>query len=144
MYRVLLTCLFRASLLWATASAAVSPVHKCEKDGSVTYQNNPCPHGGRAPQPTVQQLNAERRQRAAAAPSAALTSAGTIEADARPAQPAGAVQQEARSPFRCDGRTLCSQMGSCAEAQYFLAHCPGVKMDGDRNGIPCERQWCSR
>ena len=44
--------------------------------------------------------------------------------------------------YRCDGRTHCSQMTSCAEAQYFLARCPGVKMDGDRNGIPCERQWC--
>jgi micrococcal nuclease len=44
--------------------------------------------------------------------------------------------------YRCDGRTHCSQMTSCAEARYFLAHCPGVKMDGDRNGIPCEQQWC--
>ncbi|TLZ00944.1 MAG: excalibur calcium-binding domain-containing protein [Gammaproteobacteria bacterium] len=33
-------------------------------------------------------------------------------------------------------------MNSCAEAKYFLAHCPNVKMDGDHDGIPCERQWC--
>jgi hypothetical protein len=46
--------------------------------------------------------------------------------------------------FKCDGRTYCSQMTSCAEATYFLRNCPGVKMDGDGNGIPCERQWCSR
>ena len=46
--------------------------------------------------------------------------------------------------FRCDGRTHCSQMRSCAEAEYFLAHCPGVKMDGNRDGVPCERQWCGR
>ena len=45
-------------------------------------------------------------------------------------------------PFHCDGRTYCSQMTSCEEAKYFLAHCPNVKMDGDHNGIPCERQWC--
>lgn len=45
--------------------------------------------------------------------------------------------------FHCDGRTYCSQMTSCAEAKYFLAHCPDVKMDGDHNGIPCERQWCT-
>lgn len=44
--------------------------------------------------------------------------------------------------FRCDGRTHCSQMRSCDEARYFLAHCPGVKMDGNRDGVPCERQWC--
>jgi len=44
--------------------------------------------------------------------------------------------------FQCDGRQHCSQMRSCDEAKYFLAHCPGVKMDGDRDGIPCEEQWC--
>jgi len=46
------------------------------------------------------------------------------------------------SGFRCDGRTHCSQMASCAEATYFLRRCPGVKMDGDRDGIPCEEQHC--
>ena len=46
------------------------------------------------------------------------------------------------SPFRCDGRTYCSQMSSCAEATFFLNHCPGVKMDGNNDGIPCEKQWC--
>lgn len=46
------------------------------------------------------------------------------------------------APFRCDGRTYCSQMNSCAEAKYFLEHCPNVKMDGDHDGVPCERQWC--
>jgi endonuclease YncB( thermonuclease family) len=45
---------------------------------------------------------------------------------------------------RCDGRTHCSQMTSCAEAKYFLQNCPGVKMDGNGDGVPCERQWCSR
>ena len=44
--------------------------------------------------------------------------------------------------FRCDGRIYCSQMTSCGEATYFLRNCPGVKMDGDHDGIPCERQWC--
>jgi len=44
--------------------------------------------------------------------------------------------------FRCDGRTHCSQMTSCAEAEYFLQNCPGVKMDGEGDGVPCEKQWC--
>ena len=48
----------------------------------------------------------------------------------------------AASAYRCDGRTYCSQMQSCAEATYFLKHCPGVKMDGNRDGVPCEKQWC--
>lgn len=45
--------------------------------------------------------------------------------------------------FKCDGRTYCSQMTSCAEATYFLKNCPGVKMDGNHDDIPCEKQWCN-
>jgi hypothetical protein len=45
--------------------------------------------------------------------------------------------------FACDGRTHCSQMKSCAEARYFINHCPGTKMDGDDDGVPCESQWCN-
>ncbi len=48
------------------------------------------------------------------------------------------------STGRCDGRTHCSQMRSCAEARFFLQNCPGVQMDGDGDGIPCETQWCQR
>ncbi len=44
--------------------------------------------------------------------------------------------------FRCDGRTHCSQMTSCAEATYFLDNCPGTRMDGNNDGVPCEKQWC--
>jgi hypothetical protein len=44
--------------------------------------------------------------------------------------------------FTCDGRTMCSQMTSCEEATYFLKNCPGTKMDGDGDGVPCERQFC--
>jgi hypothetical protein len=45
--------------------------------------------------------------------------------------------------FSCDGRTMCSQMTSCAEATYFIQHCPNTKMDGNNDGEPCERQWCN-
>lgn len=45
-------------------------------------------------------------------------------------------------PYRCDGRLHCSQMSSCAEATWFLQHCPGTQMDGDGDGVPCEAQWC--
>ncbi|MDM0042926.1 cold shock domain-containing protein [Variovorax dokdonensis] len=47
------------------------------------------------------------------------------------------------SSFRCDGRTYCSQMTSCAEAKYFLKNCPDTKMDGNHDGVPCEQQWCT-
>lgn len=45
--------------------------------------------------------------------------------------------------YRCDGRKHCSQMSSCSEAKFFLKNCPGVKMDGDHDGTPCEEQWCT-
>ena len=44
---------------------------------------------------------------------------------------------------RCDGRTRCTQMHSCEEATWFLRHCPGVQMDGNHDGVPCEQQWCT-
>jgi cold shock CspA family protein len=56
------------------------------------------------------------------------------------AQPAEAAES---TTYRCDGRMHCSQMTSCAEAKFFLRNCPDVKMDGDRDGIPCEEQWCN-
>ena len=49
----------------------------------------------------------------------------------------------AASAYRCDGRTHCSQMTSCEEATYFLRNCPGTEMDGNNDGVPCEKQWCN-
>ncbi len=46
--------------------------------------------------------------------------------------------------FRCEaGKFHCSQMRSCAEATFYNNNCPGTKMDGDRDDIPCESQWCN-
>jgi cold shock CspA family protein len=45
--------------------------------------------------------------------------------------------------FNCDGRTHCAQMTSCKEAKLFLKNCPGVEMDGNHDGVPCEQQWCT-
>lgn len=60
-------------------------------------------------------------------------------------KPALAVQLSERPTayFHCDGRTRCSQMTSCAEAKFFLQHCPDVRMDGNHDGVPCEQQWCT-
>ena len=51
-------------------------------------------------------------------------------------------QAQPAQNFSCDGRTMCPQMTSCAEATYFIRSCPGTKMDGDGDGVPCEDQWC--
>jgi cold shock CspA family protein len=53
------------------------------------------------------------------------------------------AEPEPSSPnFSCDGRTMCTEMHSCKEAKYFIRNCPNTKMDGDRDGVPCEDQWC--
>ena len=62
------------------------------------------------------------------------------ETGVRSARPEAA--SDTRSPYQCDGRTHCSQMISCEEAEFFLANCPGLKMDGGGDGVPCEKQWC--
>ena len=60
-------------------------------------------------------------------------------------KPRDSVPTEAQPTvqFKCDGRTHCSQMTSCAEAEYFLKHCPNTKMDGNNDGEPGEQQWCN-
>lgn len=72
---------------------------------------------------------------------ASSTADGTARASpyaASTASTAPTVEQ-----FNCDGRTHCSQMRSCVEATYFIQHCPNTEMDGDNDGVPCERQWCN-
>ena len=56
--------------------------------------------------------------------------------------PTPKVETSTSVAFKCDGRIYCSQMTSCAEATFFLKNCPGTKMDGNNDGIPCESQWC--
>jgi len=118
-----------ASLVLVASASATGPVNKCVINGTVTYQQGPCPTDGVIKRAAVSELNAaERKRRAAAAAAKAATP--------------GASTANVSGAFRCDARQQCSQMTSCLEAKYFLAHCPGVKMDGDGNGIPCEQQWC--
>ena len=57
--------------------------------------------------------------------------------------PGSTAKQALSNKFRCDGRQYCSQMISCEEAKFFIQHCPDTKMDGDHDGVPCEKQWCS-
>ena len=120
-----------AGLVLVTSGATAALPNKCVINGTVTYQQDPCPSDQVRKPPTVQALNAEeKRQRAAAATSAPDR--------VTPAAP------KVSSGFSCDRRQYCSQMKSCAEAKYFLANCTTVKMDGDGDGIPCENQWCAR
>jgi len=118
----------------AMFGAEAAPLNKCIVNGTVTYQQGPCPSTQPRKEPTLEELNAAEKKKRAAAASAA-TGARTQTTPAATA-PSGR--------FSCDGRQYCSQMRSCDEARYFLANCPDPKMDGDGNGIPCEKQWCFR
>jgi hypothetical protein len=123
-----------AALVFAVSAIGAAP-NKCIVNGTVTYQQVPCPSNqARKKDPTIEELNAAKKQRRA--------EAGSTAATTTPGAPARAAKAVS-SGFSCDGRLYCSQMRSCDEAKYFLARCPGVKMDGDRDGIPCEEQWCS-
>ncbi|MCI5148193.1 MAG: hypothetical protein D3916_02120 [Candidatus Electrothrix sp. MAN1_4] len=52
------------------------------------------------------------------------------------------TREQEKSRFSCQGKKHCAEMRSCAEAKFYLKNCPGVKIDGNRDGVPCERQWC--
>jgi Excalibur calcium-binding domain len=118
-----------AGLVLAVSGVEAAPPNKCVVNGTATYQQGLCPSDQVRKPPTIEELNAEEKKRRAA-------TAATTPEKVAPAAPT------VSSGFSCDGRQYCSQMKSCAEAKYFLASCPGTKMDGDKNGIPCEKQWC--
>lgn len=148
--RPLLACAIAALFLpWAAARAA--PWQKCMDNGAVTYQNTPCIASEARRQPTVAELNAQRKkvlEQARATPAPAGRPAGPEPAARQASLPGGLRADQpgaaAGTPFKCDGRTRCPQMTSCAEARFFLANCPGVQMDGNHDGTPCEQQWCRR
>ncbi len=40
--------------------------------------------------------------------------------------------------FTCVGKTKCGQMTSCEEAEFYLNTCGVSRLDGDKDGVPCE------
>lgn len=63
------------------------------------------------------------------------------------AGPAAAQQGWVQAPsrpvpgqtWRCGEKTYCTQMNSCAEAMFHFQQCGLARLDGDRDGVPCER-----
>lgn len=53
-----------------------------------------------------------------------------------------AIEEQNENSYSCAGKIYCSEMTSCGEAKFYQRNCPGTKMDGDGDGIPCESQWC--
>lgn len=54
---------------------------------------------------------------------------------------APAPMASARAPdgFQCSGKRTCKEMGSCAEARFYLTQCGVSHLDGDGDGTPCEK-----
>jgi hypothetical protein len=116
-------------------------------NGSINFQQSPCQPNEASKLPTVKELNAERQKKLAQErdhpPNQKLQARPLATPKTSEQEPTARPYSQSTS-FKCDSRQYCSQMTSCAESKYFLSNCPGVKMDGDRDGIPCEEQWCSQ
>jgi hypothetical protein len=134
-----------AHVLIAFPDVVAAQVFKCNANGTVHYQQGPCQSNQTKKPPTVEELNAERK-RQLAQENERPTIQKSQTRPATPPEPLEEVPSKApslpRLTFKCDSRKYCSQMASCSEAKYFLSNCPGVKMDGDGDGIPCEEQLC--
>jgi hypothetical protein len=160
MFNPSLLAIMIAVLIAPLALEAAAPMFKCAIKGSVTYQSVPCPSSERSAAPTIEKLNADRQKKLSQGgirPPVSSTSApdgdpSTTTGGTWSSSSGGKVRPQATvapiaSPidsFKCDGRIHCSQMTSCSEAKFFLSHCPGVKIDGDGDGIPCENQLCNK
>lgn len=54
-----------------------------------------------------------------------------------PMSEAPATEQTDQS-FTCVGKRYCREMASCAEAMFYMKECGITRLDGDRDGVPCE------
>ena len=66
------------------------------------------------------------RTAAAASPSAVAPEDGTTDT-------------VAEADVQCGSKRYCKEMTSCAEAKAFLSQCGLRGMDGDQDGVPCEK-----
>lgn len=46
---------------------------------------------------------------------------------------------KSKSTRQCGGKRTCGEMDSCAEANFYLDTCGVGRLDGDGDGVPCER-----
>ena len=68
-------------------------------------------------------------------------------ADAHPIAPwdwrrgerAGKQKTETGVAFTCGTKKYCREMTSCEEAQFYLLQCGLTRLDGDKDGVSCEK-----
>jgi endonuclease YncB( thermonuclease family) len=49
------------------------------------------------------------------------------------------VQRQSPTRFQCGAKTYCREMVSCDEAMFHLNQCGLSRLDGDSDGVPCEK-----
>lgn len=63
-------------------------------------------------------------------------------AAARTPSPSAAMvasPRQSSSGFQCGTKTYCREMNSCEEAMFHLNRCGLSRLDGDSDGVPCEK-----
>jgi hypothetical protein len=128
------------------AADSLGAVYKCtDKNGRIIYSDTACDTKADRKAANLKPLAEVKAEQS---PLSKITDkvksffhndSNSEQADAAPT--AGAEEQHSQI-YVCDGRTYCSQMTSCEEATFFINNCPDTKMDGNNDGIPCEKQWC--
>ena len=53
-------------------------------------------------------------------------------------QLAQAVPAERNAATACGSKRYCREMAACEEARHYLSACGLARLDGDRDGVPCE------
>lgn len=57
-----------------------------------------------------------------------------------PSNMAGDIARHAATPEPgCSNKKRCSALSSCAEARLYFSRCGGKALDGDGDGLPCEK-----
>jgi endonuclease YncB( thermonuclease family) len=59
-------------------------------------------------------------------------------ASRREAKATSRREDDTSRPAACLEKHSCGEMASCSEAMFFLQKCGLTRLDGDRDGIPCE------
>ncbi|MBA2127343.1 hypothetical protein DLM45_14080 [Hyphomicrobium methylovorum] len=60
------------------------------------------------------------------------------DAGADETEPEKPIPVEA-SPQACGAKRFCREMSSCEEAKHYLNDCGLTQLDGDGDGVPCNK-----
>ena len=67
-----------------------------------------------------------------------VAGATTQESTPPPVSTPPPASTPAPSGYSCSGKTTCGQMSTCEEAYFYMNSCGISRLDGDKDGVPCE------